>query len=73
MLTTDIIWRSFLLKLNLFGVSIQTDSAGVNGWKVYNFPKVFGLYGKLFETMIVKNSDQAALIEPFSDLLLVSV
>lgn len=41
--------------------------------KVYNFPKVFGLYGKLFDTMIVKNSDQAALIEPFSDLLLVSV
>lgn len=57
----------------MFGVPIQTDSAGVNGWKVYNFPKVFGLYGKLFDTMIVKNSDQAALIEPFSDLLLVSV
>lgn len=34
---------------------------------------IFGLYGKLFDTMIVKNSDQAALIEPFSDLLLVSV
>lgn len=57
----------------MFGVPIKTDSAGVNGWKVCNFPKVFGLYGKLFDTMLVKNSDQAALIEPFSDLLLVSV